>query len=315
MARTDILRGPCKITFNSKTFYSKANVQVDYIEELIPINVSRMGSTPASHSVASVMARITFEPDGRLVSNALSTILPFNAKVPGASVFGADTTLTINTVDGYQYVFTAAANTTKSQVVRLGIKETLFGPMEFTAIYGVGKSPTDSDALYTRSEVSYPGDTGFAISDIVKQAYDLEWDGKSAPWDAFASRNDITLKIDTTLSQDTNQSHGIFDFVFEGMQVSATFEPDGPTIDDALDEAKLQGSGAALGRAITSNGADLNISGTGLYIRLYNAALINPKERHSAKDRRLGEVEFRASRGVDTGTMTPLIYVGASAPA
>lgn len=313
MSRTSILRGPCKMTFNTKVFYSKGDVVVNYIQELTPLQTSRFGKV--GDSVSSVMAQIEFEPDGRWLSAALSTMLPFNTKTIGSSVFGADSALTINSVDGKKTVFTAAAVTTKKQTLRLGIKETIFGPMQFTALYGAAKDPTDADALVTFSNESYPGDANFDRADILKQAYDIAWSGKSAPWDAFMAKDDINIAIDLDLTPETSQSHGIFDYIFGGMQASATFEPDGPTSIEAVEAALLQDTGAALGRCATSQGAHLNISGTGVYIRLYNAAPVNPKERYSAKLRRMGALEWRASRSQTTGTIDPLIYVGASAPA
>lgn len=313
MSRTSILRGPCKITYNSVVFMSKGDVTIKHLMGLTPVNTSRFGVI--DWHVDSVQDVIEFEPDGRFLSAALATMLPFNTKTIGASVFGADTPLTINTVDGKQRVYVAAANTTKKQQIRLGIKQTMFGPMQFTCLYGGAVSPDDAGSLFADTNVSYPGDANYARSDVLTQAYDLAWDGAAAPWDAFVSKDGIMIDIDVDMTPETSESHGVYDYIFGGMQVSAKMEPDGPTALEAVTAALLQGTGATLGRSFSATSHHLNITGSGVYIRLYNAAPVLPNERFSAKLRRMGEIEFRASRTQTTGTIDPLFYVGTSAPA
>jgi hypothetical protein len=311
MARATILRGPCKITFNSKVFMSKGDVTIKHVMDLLPIPTSRFGKI--DDHVTSVMDVIEFEPDGRFLVASLSTMLPYTTKAIGSSCFGADSPLTINTLDGTQRVYRAAAVTTKKQTIRLGTQNTMFGPMQFTCLYGGAVAPSDAGSLFTDSSVSYPGDANYAGSDVLTLPYSLAW-GATAPWDSFMSKDGIEISIDCTLEQERSQSHGTYDYIFQDMAVSATLEPDGPTALEAATACKIQGSGATLGRSLNANSNDLIITATGVWIKLSKASPVNPNERHSAKVRRMGALEFRATRNITSGAADPLFVIDDEAP-
>lgn len=311
MSRASILRGPCKITYNSQVFWSKGDVVVNHVVNTFPIQTSRFGKV--DDRVDSVMDVLDFELDGRFNSAALSTIFPFASAVIGSSVFGTDTTLTINSVDGQQRVYVSAA-VTKMPGLRLARKATIFGPMQITCLYGTASAPDDAGSLYTDSAVAYPGDTGYAVSDIPTQVYALDW-GITSPWDAFSSKDGVTVDFKLDLAAEESESHGMYDYIFQGLEVSAKLQPDGgPAESDVLAALMHQGTGAVLGRSLNADSANLNIVGTGVYVRLYNANIVNFKELFSGRLRRMGDVEFRATRTVTTGTLDPLFHVGAAAP-
>lgn len=309
MSRTSVLRGPCKVTINSDIFYSKGDITVKHVLNTFPVTTSRFGKV--DERVDSVMDVIEFELDGRWVSGSLPTLFPYSGTVIGSSAFGADNPLTINTVDGYQRVYKAAA-ITKMPQLRMGRKLSLLGSVQFTCLYGGATLPSDTGSLYTDSAVSYPGDTGFSVADIIMQPYSLAWG--AAPFDAFSSLDGVTIDFKLDLKQEMTETLGIYDFIFQGLEVSAKLRPDGPTIEDVLTALKHQGSGATLGRSLSASGNDLVISGTGVHVIVYNAGLKGFTENNSAMNRRMGEVEFTATRTITAGALDPLFRVGTAAP-
>ena len=129
MLRSEILRGPAIVQFQSQTFYSQGDIRVDLVNETFPVAVSNFGKV--DDRVDKVMHRISFTPDGRFA--ALSVLLPYATATIGSSVFGTDKPLTIWTVDGKKRVYAAAA-VTKMPSLMLASTKTIFGAVEFTEI-------------------------------------------------------------------------------------------------------------------------------------------------------------------------------------
>lgn len=298
------------MTFNSQVLYSKGDVVITHTMETTPVVTSRFGQV--DERVDRVMDMIDFEPDGRFIAAQLPYLYPHATTVIGASIFGADQTLTINSVDGQQRIYKAAA-VLKMPQLRFGRKLTMMGPMQFGCIYAVASAPTTANSLYTDSTVSYPGDTGYNASDILTQVYALSW-GATSPWDAFGSKDGVTVDFTLQAVQDETESHGVFDYIFQGLVVSAKLEPDGPTPLQVEAAMKRQGSGAALGRSLQGDANDLIITGTGVYFKMTEAALVGFASRFGNTVRRMGPVEFRATRTVTSGVANALFLLDDAAP-
>ena len=308
--RTDILRGPCLITFNTHKFRSKGDVRVVHQQEWFPIDSSRFGIE--DYHSGTVMDTIEFEPDGAFVVAALSTMNPYASKAIGGSVFGTDTPLTINSVDGHQRVYKAGAVLKASDNI-FSRKATMFGAMQMGCIYGEDSEPGDAGSLFADTLVSYPGDTGHDPQSIITQGYQCAW-GATPPFDSFWSKDGIKISYNLTIEAEQNERTGIFDYTFQGLEIKATLQMEGPTALEAADLLKLQGSGAVLGRSLQAASNDLIITGTGFYYALYNAGPTLMPELFSNKLRRMGEMELRATRTLTAGAMDPLFYIGDAAP-
>jgi hypothetical protein len=134
-------------------------------------------------------------------------------------------------------------------------------------------------------------------------------------WADFRSKDGVTLEFNLQLTPEDNDHKGIFDYTFQSLTVVAKLQPEGPLPSDILAALVQQGPGAKRGRSLGTNAADLNIVGSGVYGRVYNAALVNPREAYGASARRVGPLEFRATRSITAGTADPLFFLGTSAPA
>ena len=386
MTRSEILRGPAIVQFDSQTFYSQGDIKVELVNETFPIQVSNFGKV--SDRIDKVMHRISFTPDGRWA--ALSVLFPYATSTIGSSVFGTDEALTIWTVDGKKRVYAAAA-VTKMPNLMLGSTKTLFGEVQFTCIHAESSDWSTQGSLFVDSSASYPGDSGYLASDILTQPYALAWKpaftftaatndvitasghgltdgtrvrfttsgtlpaglslatdyyvrdatsstfkvsatlGGSAVditdtgsgthtatpgWASFYSKEGITVEFNLQLAPEETDAKGLYDMTFQNLEVSAKFQPDGgPTVQDVTTALRQQGSGAIRGRDINSGSSNLNITGSGVYVRLYNANIVSGEEAYGPMSRRIQPCEFRSTRSITAGAADPLFYVGTSAPA
>jgi len=170
MARSDILRGPAIIQFNSQTFYSQGDIQLEEVMDAFAINVSNFGKV--DDRVDKVMHRLRFTPDGQWT--ALSTLFPYATALIGDSVFGTDKTLTIWTRDGKKRVYAAAA-VTKMPNIMLASTKTLLAEVEFTCIHAADTNWSTAGSLFTDSAQAYPGDSGYDVTNIITQPYTMQW--------------------------------------------------------------------------------------------------------------------------------------------
>ena len=386
MLRSDILRGPAIVQFQSQTFYSQGDIKVDLVNDTFPINVSNFGKV--DDRIDKVMHKLSFVPDGRFA--ALSVLLPYATATIGSSVFGTDKPLTIWTVDGKKRVYAAGA-VTKMPNLMLGSTKTIFGDVEFTCIHAEASDWSTQGSLFVDSAASYPGDTGYLASDIITQPYALAWkpaftftaatndvitasahglvDGTrvrfttsgtlpaglslatdyyvrdaasgtfkvsatlggsavditdtgsgthtcTAGWASFYSKEGVSVEFSLQLAPEETDLKGLYDMTFQSLEVSAKFQPDGgPTVQDITSALRHQGSGSIRGRSINSGSSNLNITGTGVYVRLYNANIVAGAEAYGPMSRRVQPCEFRSTRSITAGSADPLFYVGTSAPA
>lgn len=186
MLRSEILRGPAIVQFNSQTFYSQGDIKVEMVQEVFPINVSTFGK--ADERVDKVMHRLTFTPAGQW--SGLSTLFPYATALIGSSVFGTDKTLTIWTVDGKKRVYKAAA-VTKMPNLMLASTKTLLGEVQFTCLHAEASQWNAVNSLFTDSAESYPGDSGFDVTAILTQHYTCAWIAAKA-FTAVAATNVCT---------------------------------------------------------------------------------------------------------------------------
>jgi len=307
--RTDIFRGPCLITFNSQKFRSKGDVRIVHQQEWFPVESSLHGVF--DYHSGTMMDVIEFEPDGAFVVGALATMNPYKTKAIGGSVFGTDTPLTINSTDGKQRVYKAAA-VLKPSDLTLSRKSTIFGSMQIGCLYAEDSESSDANSLFTDTTVSYPGDTSFDPATVLTQAYQCSW-GSTAPFDSFYAKDGIKITHTLKLDAEQNERKGLFDYTFQGIEVKVSLQMEGPTPLEAIDLIKMQGTGAVMGRSLKAQSENLIIQAPGLYYILYKAGPATMPEIFSNKLRRMGEMELRATRNIVSGAGSALWYLASAA--
>lgn len=307
MSRSDILRGPAVIQYDGQTFYSKGDIQVTLGQETFPVEVSNFGKV--DDRVNQVMHQLSFTPAGQWAG--LSVLFPYASALIGSSVFGADKALTIWTTDGKKRVYKAAA-VTRMPNLTLAATQTLLGEIQFTCLHAEASDWDDANSLYTDSAEAYPGDAAFNAAQIITQPYTLTWGG-DAPWSSFTTKEGVTVEFNLQISPETNDHKGLFDYTFQSLQVTARLQPEGVTPADVLALLKHQGAGAVRGRS-TATANKLKIAGTGVFVSLSGAAPILGNEAYGPMARRVGQMEWRATRTFAAGVADPLFYVGTVDP-
>lgn len=305
--RTTILTGPAVVTFAGSSFWSKGDITVTIKNKRFPIETAAYGKV--DERISDRMVEVSFEPDGRFTSALAAVLWPYAATAIGASIYGStDRPLVIWTRDGQKLTLPNAALTSMPNI-RTGVSKTIQGSVTFTGLLAKSVDPATAGAYYTVSTATYAGDTGFAASDILTKPYASAWG--TTPWDAFFTEDGWDISFGLQLAPQVVDNYGTVDMRVQSLSVTAKAIPIGPTETQIL--ALLQPN-SVLGSSIATTNP-LNISATGIYVRLYNAGLADAQLGYGANKKRIGTCEWIATRTVTTGTLDPLFYVGTSAPA
>lgn len=306
--RATIIRGPARITFEGQTFWSKGDITVKNTVTRFEVGTSRFGLVDERLSDKRIV--VSFEPTGRFTTALAAVLWPYATAVIGSPVFGSsDSPLVINTLAGRQFTIHNAANTSPP-AINLGVGQTIQGDVEFTGLLANDTDPSDANSYYTDAAVTYPGDTGFDVSDIITDVFSNTWG--SSPWDDFHTEDGWSIAVDVSLRDEMVDSLGTIDMTFQEVQVTATSIPVGPTVDDV---SVAQGMNAtALGSSVQAASSDLVIEGAGVYVAVYNAALMESEFGHGTDRKTLGATDWKATRTLTLGVADPLFYISTAAP-
>jgi hypothetical protein len=218
--------------------------------------------------------------------------------------------LTIQTTSGQLLTFHNTAIVQMPGIVGSTI-QTITEEVGFEAFLVNGKDWSDANSLYTIAANPWPGDS-FTPANILTQPIAASW-GNAAPWSAFNTKNGWKVGFALTLDPVEVDSVGILTRRLSNLVVTARAMPVGVTEADLFDALKIQGTNAGRGRSLGTYGANLDLSGTGFFVRLYNAALRGGPQMFSSKNDRTGELSWVATRTFSGGQPLPLFYVGSSA--
>jgi hypothetical protein len=233
----------------------------------------------------------------------------FSAAGTGNFYLDRDWPLVIHTFSGTKLTLHNAA-VTKMPAVSLSAVKTLFGTVEFEAFLRNGANWSDANSRYTLAPAAL-SDTTFDPANIKTQPYSAGW-GVTAPWSAFVAKEGFEVEFNLGLEAVTADSIGIVSRRLKGLEVTCKCAPMGISEQDVLAKLLLQDTGAARGRSLS--GSNLLISGTGVYVQLYGAALKATELNFSSGLDRLGTLEWVATRTFAAGVPNPLFYVGATTP-
>jgi hypothetical protein len=289
--RTSIISGPARISFGGQLFWSKGDITVRPINDRFNIDTASFGKVDERSSGRRF--EVSFEPSGRFTAALAAVLFPYGSAAIGSSIFtGTDVPLTINSPDGRQIILHAAAITQIPQL-RLGVTQTVVGQITFTAICKNNADPTNATAYYTESAVTYPGDAGFAVADILTKPYTATWG--SAPWANFLNEGGWTIDITPSFAEQRVDGIGLVDMTLAGLEVSAKCVPVGPTATQILTAVA---PALALGTSVaTAN--NLVITGPAAgdpVVTLTRAALVDSGLTFGREAKRVAETEWIATR-------------------
>lgn len=304
--RTTILAGPALVTYGGQSFYSKGDVTLNFTPKSFAVTTAHFGEV--DQRISDRIFEVSFEPVGTFTAALAALLWPYASTPMGASIYGiTDRPLVIWTRDGQKLTLVNAAVTGMPNM-HFGVGKTIQGAIKFTGLVANSTDPSNATAYYTLASATYPGDSGFLVSDIKTQAYSSTWG--SSPWSSFFTEEGWDISFALNLKPQMVDGLGTVDMMLQGLAVTAKCVPVGVAAADIL--AKIAPD-VALGNSIAALASNLVISGTGVYAQVNNAGMTDSGFSYGSEKKRIGPTTWKATRTITSGTPDPLFYIGTTA--
>ncbi len=248
----------------------------------------------------------TWEINGRLTGEweNLSTLFPhLSASLGTALIGGTDAAWRLITASGRQWTFHRAA-ITKRPGLMAKVGDTLLGDITLTAVY----SSTQSATLAYASNGTHPGFASHAHGSILTLAPAVSFG--SDPHDEMWPTDGVEIDFAWELEPVLHNKQPI-DYTIKSQAFTAKLKPQ----NDAEWAEWMTKLGLDIAMGASPPVADLNVSYSGFYAKLYNAVakLDQFNFKHDANF--VEGITAKAMQRFSTGTAVALGYVGTSAPA
>lgn len=296
--RTTIVRGPCKIAFDSATFYSKGGVSLTMTNATFDKETDAYGVVSKSKTDFQIV--VEFEPVGEIED--LAKLFPYGNTTMGASIYGGtDKPLVITAADATYTINNAAV--TQMPTIRCSANNTAFGTVQFTGLLEISGDPSALADYYSVDSGASIG-TAFDPAKIITAPYTCSF-GEIG---GFFSEAGFEISFDLSLNPVVVDGIGTVDMSMQNLGATVTCIPTGiaensfDTYFDAMDA----------GADLTED--SLNISTAtvgGLSFICAGAQLIDLQKRFSPTDNRLGQLTLAAKRTFSTGAPVALFTVAA----
>lgn len=298
--RSTIVRGPCKISYDSQTFYSKGGVSLTMSNSTFDKETDAYGVVGKAKTDFQVV--VEFEPVGEI--EALTVLFPYASTTIGASIYGsADKPLVITSVDKTYTINNAAI--TQMPSIRCTANNTAFGSVQFTGL--VDKSG-DPSALGDYYSAAAGGSIGalFDPTKIVTAPYTATL-GAIGP---FYSEAGFEIAFDLSLNPVTVDGMGTVDMSLQNLGANITCIPTG-AFADSFDT--YFGS-LDVGQELASSTLDISTTTSGgLNFDCLAAQVIDIQKRFSPTENRIGQITIAAKRTFAAGVPSALFSVAAVA--
>jgi hypothetical protein len=297
-SRTTIVRGPCKIAFDSATFYSKGGVSLTMTNATFDKETDAYGVVSKSKTDFQIV--VEFEPVGEIED--LAKLFPYGNTAMGASIYGGtDKPLVITAVDATYTIPNAAV--TQMPSIRCSANNTAFGTVQFTGLISDDGDPADLANYYIQDSGGSIG-TAFDPAKIITAPYQATL-GAIGP---FFSEGGFEISFDLSLNPVAVDGIGTVDMSLQNLGATITCIPTGiaedsfDTFFDTLDA----------GKDLASSALDISTATVGgLNFDCAAVQLIDLQKRFSPTDNRLGQLTLAAKRTFNTGAPVALFTVAA----
>lgn len=294
--RTTIVRGPCKITYDTQTFYSKGGVTLNMVNSTFNKETDAYGVVSTSKTDFQVI--VEFEPVGEIES--LSTLFPYAASTIGSSIYGStDSPLVITAADATYTIKNAAV--TQMPSIRCTANNTIFGSVQFTGLIDKGGNPSALADYYAVGAGAAIG-TAFTTSRIITAPYTC----KLGTTTAFYSEAGFDISFDLSLNPVVVDGIGTVDMSLQNLGCTITCIPTGvaenffDTYFGSLDTGEDLSTFSVTIETATVNGMDFTCA---------QASIIDLQKRFSPTENRLGQLTIAARRGFTSGAPNALFAV------
>jgi hypothetical protein len=232
---------------------------------------------------------------------ALSTMFPYLSGVSGTLYPGSsDVPCAWNSNNGDTITITSAI-VGKMPELELSVNGPVLGEMEIWGVIGNGMDPSNSTAYFSKStgnSFSNPAVPGTAV--IGNQEFTASW-GSIGGFTSFQAQEKWTISHELELQPVEIQGRTRA-FRFVSYRAMAKCKPLGPTMAQIDAALYAQGSGAAGGYRLSTNAANLVISGSNsMTITVGNAGMVTEGYFFGGKALRQGELGWVSSLNVAAG--------------
>jgi len=295
--RTTIVRGPCKITYDGATFYSKGGVTLTMNQSTFDKEVDAYGMVGKAKTDMQLV--VEFEPVGEI--EALTTLFPYGSTTIGASIYGSsDKALIIVAADATYTIHNAAI--TKLPTLRCTANNTQLGSVQFTGLVKNSANPNAITSYYTASAGAAIG-TAFDPALIIAAPYTATLGGSS-----FSSSDGFEISFDLALTPIVVDGIGTVTMALGNIGSTISCTPIGvatgafDTYFDGLDAGEELGV-ATLDVSTTVTGG-LNFDAAAVQI-------ISIDRKFSPTENRLGKLTMAAKRTFTSGSPNALFTIAA----
>lgn len=296
--RTTIVRGPCKITYDGATFYSKAGVVLTTTNATFDKETDAYGIV--SKAKTDFQMVVEFEPVGEIES--LTVLFPHGNTAMGASIYGAsDKPLVIVSADKTYTILNAQI--TQMPTISCSANKTAFGSVQFTGLLKIGGDPSAIEDYYTTGAGASIG-TAFNPALMITAPYVATL----GALDPFMSAEGFEISFDLALSPVVVDGIGTVDMSMQGLGCNITCVPTG------IDQLDFDTYFDALNAGNDLASTALDISTTTVGGLNFDCAAVQVTElqrNFSAADNRLGTLTMSAKRTFNTGAQVALFTVAA----
>lgn len=296
--RTTIVRGPCKIAYDSATFYSKGGVSLTMTNATFDKETDAYGMVSKSKTDFQIV--VEFEPVGEIED--LAKLFPYGNTAMGASIYGGtDKPLVITALDATYTINNAAV--TQMPSIRCSANNTAFGTVQFTGLLEISGNPSSLADYYAVASGGSIG-TAFDPAKIITAPYTASFGEISG----FFSEAGFEISFELGLNPIVVDGIGTVDMSMQNLGATVTCIPTG--VAENTFDAYFGSLDAGEDLATDS----LNISTEtigGLSFICAGAQLIDLQKRFSPTDNRLGQLTIAAKRTFSTGAPVELFNVAA----
>lgn len=298
--RTTIVRGPCKITYDSQTFYSKGGVTLSMTNSTFDKETDAYGIVGKAKSDFQVV--VEFEPVGEI--EALTVLFPYGSTTIGASIYGStDKPLVITAADATYTIRNAAV--TQMPSIRCTANNTAFGSVQFTGLLDIGGNPNLLADYYSVGAGASIGAT-FDPSKLVTAPYTATLGGSLT----FYSEAGFEVSFDLGLNPIMVDGIGTVDMSLQNLGCNISCIPTG------IAENSFDTYFGSLDAGEDLANVTLDISTTtsgGLNFDCAAVQILDIQKRFSPTENRLGQLNMSARRTFSVGVPAALFTVAAVA--
>jgi hypothetical protein len=304
--RTTILKGPCKITYDSETFFSRGDVVVRFSTPMFDKVSAAFGRH--GQGVEEKRIEVSFTPVTYTADQA-AVLVPFASLAIGGAIYGAtDKPMVITPVNGQPLTIANAAVTNPPGMRFSTIQSLWAGDVTFVGLCANDSDPNAAASYYTWGSAATGADisSGWVPADDIYLAYTGTY--KTVDYEA---KEGFAVEFDLQLEEFKPDNLGTVEMFLTSYIARLTFMPVGLT--EAQAETLYSNFGTAFGANKT--GGDFVIAGPDeddLQFTLKNATPGPENERTygTPESERIGELTFESQRTVSGAGLDPLFLFG-----